>query len=377
MVVTVVGAVTASLWMPIVAPGFVSKGLIPDTVALTRVMMPYLVIVTVTAVLGAVLKAFDRFAAPSYASIMFSLGIIGGALLYPTFGLLSLGYGLLAGGLGQLLVHIAAYRRGPGRANDVAWRPEIHWNDVGMRRVRSTAPKVGLDVVISKVGSLVDIALVSMLVTGAASILYFAMLLFQLPFALISQSINTVALKELSEAQANASKEQARRLITEGIGWTIFLLLPTSAFMIVMAEPIVDLLLRYGRFDAQGAASVALALQCYSIGLVGCGLQALTGRFFAARNEVRIGDDAELRFRRPQHRAIARSRRRRIRVCGNRPRNSRRLSCCRRGSPRDSRAQPDARRHHQRLHRGATSRRSRSRRDDGGPRSWRGSRGKR
>ncbi len=283
----ILAAVTVPWWLPVIVPGFAAKGFLPDAIKLTRIMLPYLTLITVASVLGAVLKAFGRFAAPAYASVMYSIGIMCGAFLYQTMGIAGMGIGLLLGGLGQVLMHLPpllskSFRRRTG----LEFAPALAVNEPGMRKVRSTAPKIVADVTITKVGSVVDLAIVSTLATGSVSALYFGLLLFQLPFALISQSINTVALKEYAESFASRDQDACRRIVTTGINWNLFLLLPTTAFLIILAHPTVNLLLNYGVFRVQDTKSVSMALSCYAIGLVGWGLQGLMGRFYAARLEL-------------------------------------------------------------------------------------------
>ncbi|MEE9394227.1 MAG: murein biosynthesis integral membrane protein MurJ [Planctomycetota bacterium] len=286
-VVAALAMLTVHWWLPWVLPGFVAKGLIGDAITLTRLMLPYLVLVTVAAIFSAVCRAHNRFGLPAYASLMYSIGVIVGILLYPRLGIMGLGVGVLLGGLGQAALHLPVilgkeFRRG----FKVDFRPLFAWGETGAKKVRGAAPKILGDVTISKVGSVVDIMIVSTLAVGDPSTLFFALVLFQLPFALVSQSINTVALKEFSESQAARDLDYCRRLVTSGINWNVFLLIPISALMVVLSVPTVELVLEYGNFDVSDTQKVAAALCAYSIGLIGWGLQGLTGRFYAARLEV-------------------------------------------------------------------------------------------
>lgn len=284
--VTVAAILTLPMWMPYLAHSWVENGLIGDAILLTQIMFPYLVLVSAAAVISAVLKACNRFATPAFSSIMFSVGVLIGVALYPVMGLPALGVGVLLGGVGQILIQLPALfsadvRRGFG----VKLRPRIHLKDAGVRKVGRVTPNILADTSINRAGSMVDTILATSLAGGMVSALYFAMLIFRLPFGLISVSINTVILKELSEGQALSDRDATRRLLAGGINWTVFLLLPVSITLIVLADPIVDLLFRYLKFDAAAAGHVALALRCYAAGLVAWGLTGLCGRFFSARME--------------------------------------------------------------------------------------------
>ncbi len=289
-VVTATAIATASTWVPWLVPGFADAsktGMVSDTIRLTQTMLPYLVLISAAAVLGAFLKAHNRFAVTAWSSAMFSVGVVAGALCVPRWGIVALGWGVLAGGVGQLGLHVLAVtRRSFRRESRFDLKPSLAANNPGMRKVRATAPKILADVGISKVATIVDLVIVSSLAIGHTSVLYFSMLIFQLPFALISQSINSVALRDFSEGVASRDAPRCRRLVATGVNWNVFCLLPATALMIVLARPLVDLLLSYHNFSASDAHNVAVALQCYSIGLLGWGLQGLFGRLYAARLET-------------------------------------------------------------------------------------------
>ncbi len=282
---TVAAIWTMPRWLGLIAPGFVERGLIDEAVATTRLMFPYLVLVAVAALFGAVLKSCNRFAVPAFSSVMFSLGLLAGTLLFPWFGLTGLALGVLCGGLGQVLIQVPTLLSPEVRGGyGVRLKPALALRDPGVRKVGLVTPNILADVSINKFSTIVDSILATPLGTGSISALYFGMVVFQLPFGLISQSINSVVLKELSEGQATGDRERTRRLLADGINWTVFLLLPISVAMAVLAEPIVNLLFAWGA-GAGKTASVALVLRCYSIGLAGWGLTALFGRFFSARME--------------------------------------------------------------------------------------------
>lgn len=147
---------------------------------------------------------------------------------------------------------------------------------------------ISLDVLISKIAEIVDLFLASGLGSGAISYLYFAKAIFRLPFAFISQAMNTVILKEYSNNIALFDKEKAKRFFVDGVKSNVFFLAPISIMMYLLAEPLVSLILARGEFSAEDAMNTALALKFYSIGLLGWGLHSLTARIFAARIDVKI-----------------------------------------------------------------------------------------
>lgn len=284
--VTAAAVLTMPFWLGAVAPGFAARGILGDAVLVTRIMFPYLVLVSIAALLSAVLKACNRFAVPAFSSVMFTAGVLAGTLAYPWFGMAGLGAGVLLGGLGQILIQIPSLRSPEVRGGfGLAFRPLVDLRDPGVRKVGRVTPNILADTSIQKLANVVDKTLATPLGAGAASVLYYGMVVFQLPFGLISQSINTVVLKELSEGQALKDRDFTRRLLAGGINWTVFTLLPVAVAMVVLSEPIVRLLFQYGSFSEAAVLEVALCLRWYAAGLLGWGLTGLAGRFFAARME--------------------------------------------------------------------------------------------
>jgi len=265
-----VAILSLPLWMPWVAPGFVDKGIMQEAISLTRIMFPYLVLVSVAALLSAVLRAFDHFAVPAFSSIMFNVGVLGGLVFYPTFGLSALGVGVLAGGLGQILFQLPALISKSARAHhQLRFTPGVDFRDPGIRKVGRVAPNIVADVSIQRLGSVVDKVLATGMITGMVGALHLSMVIFRLPYGLISQSINTVILKEVSEGQALRDGDWTRRLLASSLNWTLFALLPISAALIILAEPMVRLLFEYASFTSSQTLVVAQALRFYAIGLAG------------------------------------------------------------------------------------------------------------
>jgi hypothetical protein len=194
---------------------------------------------------------------------------------------------VLLGGLGQVLIQIPPFfSREFREARGFRATPGFDFANPGLKRVGRGAPNIVADAAIARAGDFVDMWIVSPIAVGALSSIYYGRVLFQLPFALVSQTINTVVLKEFSEGLATRDKDWTRRLLIAGINWNVFLLLPISVFSVLFARPLVDALFVGRNFTSENARDLATALQCYSLGLVGWGVVALTGRFFAARAET-------------------------------------------------------------------------------------------
>jgi murein biosynthesis integral membrane protein MurJ/undecaprenyldiphospho-muramoylpentapeptide beta-N-acetylglucosaminyltransferase len=289
LISTVVGIALAPMIVNLLFPAFAAKGMTQETINITRLMMPYLSLVTVAAVMMTYLKAFNSFGIAESSSIFFSIGTVTGILVfYSLSGLYSLGYGVLLGGLMQILFlfpFISKIFR--IKSLHFSYKPVINLNSSFNKKYYSQLGPISLDVIFAKIAEVVGKVLAAMLKTGSIAYLHFALIIYELPFAVISQAINSVVLKEFSEKIALFDRKRAKQLFVDGIKTNIFLLIPISVLMVVMARPIVSILFERGSFDTTSVVNTAYALQFYSIGLVGWGIHSLTVRIFSARIDIK------------------------------------------------------------------------------------------
>jgi len=270
-------------------PSFAEKGMLADAVKMTRIMFPYLFLVTVSSVMTVYLKAFNRFGIAEASSIFFSAGTICGILIFnPVFGIFSLALGVLMGGLLQIMFLTPFTRRVLTRRTvGFFYKPVLALNSSINKKYYSQLYPISIDVVLAKIAEIVDQVIASSLSTGSLSFLYYAKTIFRLPFALISQSVNSVILKEFSDKIALFNQEKMKKLLLEGIRTNLFLLTPVSILMYILSKPIVSILLERFNFSESNVLNTAFALQFYAIGLVGWGIHSLTVRLFAARIDIK------------------------------------------------------------------------------------------
>jgi murein biosynthesis integral membrane protein MurJ/undecaprenyldiphospho-muramoylpentapeptide beta-N-acetylglucosaminyltransferase len=270
-------------------PAFAQKGMTLETIRMTRLILPYLFLVTVAAVLMTYLKAFNRFGIAEVSTLFFSLGVVATILVFHSAaGIYSLAYGILLGGFIQILFLLPfCTRLFKIKALQFYYKPAVQFSSPFNKKYYSQLGPISLDVAFSKIAEVVGKVLASMLQEGAIAVLHFALIIYQLPFAVISQAINSVILKEFSRQIALFDKNKAKQLFVDGIKANVFLLTPLSILMIALAEPIVSILLERGNFDHAMVRQTAAALKFYSIGLVGWGIHSLTVRIFSARIDIK------------------------------------------------------------------------------------------
>jgi putative peptidoglycan lipid II flippase len=282
--ITVLGILTAPWLVGLLAPGFdPQKAAL--TVTLTRVMYPFILLVSLAALVMGMLNARNIFGVPAMASSFFNLGsIIAGVLiglwLDPHFGqraILGLAIGTLIGGALQLLVQLPTLH-----AQGYAWRADFHWRDPGVRAIlRLMGPSV-IAASTTQVNVLVNSVFASKLGDGPTFWLTVAFRLMQLPLGIFGVALGTVALPLLARMAASGNTAGFRSELARGMRLAFLMTIPASVGLMVLAEPIISVLYQHGRFGAHETAESAGALRFYAIGLCGyAALKVLVNAFYA------------------------------------------------------------------------------------------------
>ncbi len=255
------------------------------TVTLTRIMFPFILMVSIAALVMGMLNAKNVFGVPAMASSFFNVGsIVGGVVLgywldphYGPRALAGLAVGTLIGGAMQLGVQLPSLRR-------LGYHPraDFQWRDDGVRSIlRLMGPSV-VAASTTQVNVLVNSWFASGLGDGPIFWLSIAFRLMQLPLGLIGVALGTVTLPLLSRLAVAGNFDGFRRELAHGMRLVFLLTVPATIGLMLLAEPIISVLYQHGRFNAVQTAHAADALRGYAIGLAGyAALKVLVNAFYA------------------------------------------------------------------------------------------------
>ena len=266
----------------VLAPGFVGEAVrFPLAVELTRITFPYLLFICLAALVSGVLNGMSRFAAAAAAPILFnlvSMAALLGLTPYVATPAHALAWGVVASGLLQLLMLIAAARMAGMVVNPLS-RPRLT-PAVGQVLRRMLPGLVGAG--ITQLNLAIGIVIGSLLPAGAVSYLYYADRISQLPLGVIGSAVGTALLPLLAAQLRTGQALSAHRSQNRAIELTLAFALPAAFAMAVVPGPIINSLFQRGAFDAVAAAATSAALVAYAVGLPAFVLvKALTPGFFA------------------------------------------------------------------------------------------------
>ena len=282
--ITVLGLLLAPQLVHLLASGFEGdKAAL--TIELTRVMYPFILLVSLAALVMGILNARNVFFIPAMASSFFNLGsiIVGVGLgwwLDPSFGsgaLLGLAIGTLVGGGLQLVVQVPALWR-----TGYAFHPDFAWRDAG---VNATLRLMGPSVIAAatvQINVLVNSNFASNLGDGPTYWLSIAFRLIQLPLGIFGVALGTVALPLLARMSAAGNMIAFRSELARGMRLALLLTIPATIGLIMLAEPIMSVLYQHGKFGARETMESAGALRYYALGLCSyAALKVLVSAFYA------------------------------------------------------------------------------------------------
>ena len=289
--VTLLGILFAPVLIKILAPGFpVDKAAL--TILLTRIMFPFILLVSLAALAMGMLNAKHVFGIPAMASSFFNLGsIIGGIALcywldpqpdwrHPHFGergLIGLSMATLIGGFLQLIVQFPALRRVGFR-----FRPDLNWRDPGVRTILVLMGPATIAASAVQVNVAINSGFASGLGDGPMTWLNIAFRLMQLPLGIFGVAVATVTLPLVSRNAALGDLAGFRSALSHAMRLVMLLTIPSAIGLIVLAEPIISVIYQHGRFTAEATRQTAAALRFYAIGLAGySGVKVLAPAFYA------------------------------------------------------------------------------------------------
>ncbi|WP_288491903.1 murein biosynthesis integral membrane protein MurJ [uncultured Pseudomonas sp.] len=283
-VVTLLGMLAAPLVIWITAPGFADT---PEKFALTssllRVTFPYILLISLASLAGAVLNTWNRFSVPAFVPTLLNISMIIFALfLTPYFDppIMAMAWATLVGGLAQFLYQLPHLKR-----IGMLVLPRLNLRDSGVWRVMKQMGPAILGVSVSQISLIINTIFASFLAAGSVSWMYYADRLMELPSGVLGVALGTILLPALSRTYAKADRQEYSRLLDWGLRLCFLLVLPCSAALALLSEPLTVSLFQYGRFDAHDALMTQRALVAYAVGLLGIILvKVLAPGFYAQQN---------------------------------------------------------------------------------------------
>lgn len=286
MLIFVIVAQIGMPWlMYLLGPGFIANPHAFElAVLLTQITMPYLLMMSLTAMLSGVLNSHGKFAAAAAAPVLLNVTLIGIMLFSGTGGeqlALYLCIGITLSGVLQTAWLWLSVRQLGVRLS--LGLPRL---TLGVRRLIVLGVPGAVAAGVTQINILVTSSIAT-LQEGALSWLYYADRLYQFPLGVVGIAMGVVLLPTLSGRLRSGDVGGAANVMNRGLEVSMALTLPAAAALAVIPHFIVTALYQNGAFTADAADRVSLAVVAFAFGLPAFVLiKVLSPGFFARQDTM-------------------------------------------------------------------------------------------
>jgi putative peptidoglycan lipid II flippase len=269
-VITLFAVFYAEPLVHLLAPDFIlTAGKAELTEKLTRIMLPFLIFISLSAVVMGMLNTKGKFFIPAMASSFFNLGsIIGGvslAYILPKYGqpaIVGMAVGTLIGGVMQLGIQIPALLKTGFR-----YKPILDLKDPGLHRILKLMIPATIGLSATQINIFVNTSFASSCGDGAVSWLYYAFRLVQLPIGVFGVALSIAMLPVLAKQAAQKDIAKMKKTMISSLTMVFLLTLPATVWLMLLSEPIIRIIFERGAFTPFDTVATAKTLTFFAIGL--------------------------------------------------------------------------------------------------------------
>lgn len=284
VLLTILAMVAMPWFVMALASGFIGDARFDLTVEFGRIAFPYILFISLAALLSGVLNAMGRFSAAAAAPILLNVILISALWLAGIIGWnvgLAASWAVPLAGIAQLVLLWIAVRQAGVRIplRGPKWTPEL-------TRLAVIAGPAAL------AGGVVQINLVvgrqvASHYEGAAAWLYYADRLYQLPLGVVGIAIGIVLLPQLARHLQAEDTLAGQETYNRAGELSLALTIPAAVALMAIPMPLVSVLFERGSFDRADALATAMAVAIYGAGLPAFVLQKVVQPLYFAREDTK------------------------------------------------------------------------------------------
>lgn len=283
---TALGFLFAEELVSAIAPGFRgSSEKFHLTISLTQLMLPYIIAVSLIALMSGALTTYRIFGVGAWSQVFMNVVLITGglvALLFsPEEAAIVLGISVVIGGVVQVVIQLPTLRR----LNLSLWPHRLTVSQPLRTIGRLLVPAL-VGATVYQLAVFASTLLASLLEDGAISWLFYADRITQLPLGVFTVALGSVLLPSLSSARAAGRESEFSSLLQASLRSLSFIIVPIAGYLFFFAEELVPLLFERGAFTARDSAATAQVVTIISLGLWGASAQGLLARSFIAEKNT-------------------------------------------------------------------------------------------
>lgn len=280
----IAGIIFSPAIVTVSAPGFLnSPGKFSLTVLLTRIMFPFLLFVSLAALVMGALNTKKVFFTPALAPAALNITLILSIVFFESRAqqpILAAAIGVLAGGFVQFIFQLPSFYK-----NRYTLGIDTTFSHPGLKRMAILLIPATFGLAVSQINILVGSILASFLPSGSITYLYNSMRLIQFPIGIFGVAMGMAVLPTLSEHAVRGDIDSLRSDFSFALRLLFFITVPSMVGLIALREPIVNLLFQRGSFNYVATQGTANALFFYALGIWSIvGVRIITASFYAMQD---------------------------------------------------------------------------------------------
>lgn len=273
----------------IIAPSAEKDAIRPLIATLSRIVLPAQYAFFIGGLMFGTLYARQKFTVPGLGPNIYNLGIIFGALFLSSFfhpGIMGMSWGALIGAcVGNLLIPYLAMRK-----IGIRFKPSLDVKHPGVKKVFVLMLPVVLGLSLPGVYSMIMQAFASYYPYGTNASIDLSNKLMQAPLGIFGQSLAIAVFPALTQFYAQRRMDHYRNQLSSTMRTVVFITMPISVLMFVMAPEIVTVFFAYGKSASKSGASVQMvteSLRFFALGISAwCLHPVLMRAFFAIQKSL-------------------------------------------------------------------------------------------
>jgi putative peptidoglycan lipid II flippase len=243
---------------------------------LMRWMFNYILLVSLSALVMAVLNSHGKFTVPALSPLMFTLATVLSLLFFNgKLGILAMGVGVFVGGVLQLVCQLPALRR-----QGYQFRPSFKLrNPDFVKTAKLWVPYLASASIVT-INQFFAQFFASGLDDGSVSAITNSVMFLQIPIGIFTTSVATVTFPRMSRQVAEGDREGLRATVAYGIQFLLVLLIPSAILLCLFGREIIAAAIQRGKFVPAATLMASRALTGYAVGLVCMGIYTFLQKLF-------------------------------------------------------------------------------------------------
>ncbi|PIT96991.1 hypothetical protein COT82_00170 [Candidatus Campbellbacteria bacterium CG10_big_fil_rev_8_21_14_0_10_35_52] len=284
--VSAIAFVLTPQFVKIFFPGFIDSAYLNDLILFTRILLLQPIFLGISNLFASITQVHRKFILYALSPILYNLGIIAGIIfLYPIFGFIGLGIGVVFGAIFHLSIQLPFIIKG-GFFPKIAIKMIVRkLNDIKKVIFLSLPRTLALSA--HQISLLLLISLASVMTNGSIAVFSFSFNLQSVPLTIIGVSYSVAAFPTLVRLFSNGEKEYFLEQMLAAAKHIIFWSFPTVILFIVLRAQIVRVILGSGEFDWSDTRLTAASLALFVVSLAAQGLVLLFARGYYATGNTK------------------------------------------------------------------------------------------